>query len=245
MNNGVLSEAIHPSRGVAQGCCISPLFFVLAIEVLALALRDNPRIEGITLAGYTKKLNLLADDGLLMLKWTQGTMNELVNTLRDFAKVSNLTVNEHKSVIVPLCSAPLSKLDNVDSFKVAHNRECRYLGIDWNLNLSSLYQCRMLSEHNLAASLEAIKNTARQRNQTYHTTIGRILTSKILMVSRFNYIFSAIPSPRTKWLQQVSSYFSSSIRSINFHSSRMTYFSKYNIFVVPIVHTNKFNAFAF
>ena len=50
--------------GVTQGCGISPLFFILGIEVLALAIRDDPQIQGTVLQGVSKKINLLADDGI-------------------------------------------------------------------------------------------------------------------------------------------------------------------------------------
>ena len=52
-------------RGVAQGCGISPLLFILGIEILALAIRDDRRIQGISMHGISKKINLLVDNGIL------------------------------------------------------------------------------------------------------------------------------------------------------------------------------------
>ena len=56
LNNGCMSEAISPKRGVAQGCGISPLFFILALEVLTLAIRDNQNIEGIMINDTCKNI---------------------------------------------------------------------------------------------------------------------------------------------------------------------------------------------
>ena len=72
------------------------MFFVLALETLALAIRNNPRIQGITVGGVSKKINLLADDGLLALKWAQSTFNEMVQVLQEFSEVSNLVINQQK-----------------------------------------------------------------------------------------------------------------------------------------------------
>ena len=55
INNGYMSAPIFLSQGVAQGCGILPLFYVLAFEILALAIRDNPLIKGISINGVSKK----------------------------------------------------------------------------------------------------------------------------------------------------------------------------------------------
>ena len=43
------------NRGIFQGCPISPYLFVLAIEMLAIAMRDSPVIRGIKVGEVEKK----------------------------------------------------------------------------------------------------------------------------------------------------------------------------------------------
>ena len=135
INNGYMSAPIFPSRGVTQGCGISPLFFVLALEILALAIRDNPLIKGISIHGVSKKINLLADDGLLALRWTQASFEEMVKVLAEFESFSNLTVNKHKSLIVRIgrnkekCTKP----EGSESFPYLDIPRFCYLGVDWVL----------------------------------------------------------------------------------------------------------------
>ena len=57
-------SSINMSRGIFQGCSISPFLFVFAIEVLAIAIRSNDDIKGIQVKKKKKKkkISLLADD---------------------------------------------------------------------------------------------------------------------------------------------------------------------------------------
>lgn len=43
--NGVLSSAIDLSRGIQQGCPLAPLLFLIAVEVLGMAVKQNPAIQ--------------------------------------------------------------------------------------------------------------------------------------------------------------------------------------------------------
>ena len=47
INNGWMSEKFKISRGVRQGCPLSPYIFVLAVEILALNILQNEKIKGI------------------------------------------------------------------------------------------------------------------------------------------------------------------------------------------------------
>ena len=54
--NGYLSQPFSLSRGVRQGCPLSPLLYVLVSKVLAVNIRANPRIRGLSLPGIQDPL---------------------------------------------------------------------------------------------------------------------------------------------------------------------------------------------
>ena len=63
--NGYTSAPFQPSRGVRQGCPLSPLLYVISIEVLAANLRSHPSIVGLQLPFVPDPLPFLflyADD---------------------------------------------------------------------------------------------------------------------------------------------------------------------------------------
>lgn len=68
--NSYLSRFFSLSRGVRQGCPLSPLLYVLVAEVLACSIRANARIKGLSLPGSSDPLSLIsqyADDTSLVV----------------------------------------------------------------------------------------------------------------------------------------------------------------------------------
>ena len=62
INNGFASPFFKLKRGVRHGCPLSGLLFVLAIELLALAIKNDLLIQGICVGKEEIKLTQYADD---------------------------------------------------------------------------------------------------------------------------------------------------------------------------------------
>lgn len=69
-NGGYISELFNMERGVRQGCPVSPLLFILTVELLAINIRNDHNIKGIQKpnSNYNVKILQYADDTTLFLK---------------------------------------------------------------------------------------------------------------------------------------------------------------------------------
>ena len=87
--NGHLSPFFSLSRGVRQGCPLSPLLYVLVAEVLAVNIRANPRICGLSLPGVGPLpcISQYADDTSLVVA-SDVSINGVCDTYSLFEQVS-------------------------------------------------------------------------------------------------------------------------------------------------------------
>ena len=91
MNAGFMTNYFKVSRGVRQGCPLGPLLFVLAVEMLALKIRQDQLCRGIELPnGQNAKISQFADDTTLILEDTTSLRKAMnvVNSL-EYYRVCN------------------------------------------------------------------------------------------------------------------------------------------------------------
>jgi len=97
MNVGFMTNYFKVSRGVRQVCPLSPLLFVLAVEMLALKIRQNQLCRGIELpSGQNAKISQFADDTTLILEDTTSLRNAM-NIVNSFGVLSGLQLNKKKT----------------------------------------------------------------------------------------------------------------------------------------------------
>ena len=95
--NGFLSENIPLRRGVRQGCPLSPLRYVLIIEMLALQFRKNPEIVGFTVGGEKIISMHYADDAVIIIKQNMCS-KEVIKDITAYERASGAKVNYGKTM---------------------------------------------------------------------------------------------------------------------------------------------------
>ena len=92
INNGIASNYFTLLRGVRQGDPLSLYLFLVAVETLAIEIRQNSMISGITIEKEETKLLQYADDTTAVPS-DINSAHTLFKLLDDFKKLSGLAVN--------------------------------------------------------------------------------------------------------------------------------------------------------
>ena len=148
INNGLSSEYFNLSRGVRQGDPLSPYLFLLAVETLAIAVRENVEIKGIVIEQQETKLLQYADDTTAVLSDIESAY-KLFQLLDIFKQISGLKVNSSKTEGLWLGSLK--------------GNETKPFGIKWPrdpikvLGVFFTYDKKLLFQKNFSEKLDKIK----------------------------------------------------------------------------------------
>ena len=96
VNNGNRTNWFKPSKGVRQGCPLSPYLFILSAELLANKIRQDSTVKGIKIFGNEIKLSQFADDTTLF-NADLGSLEKTLKIVEDFGKLAVLYLNVKKT----------------------------------------------------------------------------------------------------------------------------------------------------
>ena len=147
-NNGHISQEVHISRGIRQGCPVSGLLFILAVEILAIKIRATPALKGIRVGKNNKvlKISQYADDGILYLN-DKNELYSSLNILNEFGNIAGPLLNIGK------CEAmQIGRIQRATNYKnlfgLKWKRSIRCLGIYVGHNTEENFRNNWTSKFN-------------------------------------------------------------------------------------------------
>jgi hypothetical protein len=133
--NGVPGRNFFCKRGVRQGDPLSPLIFVLAVDLLQSSI-NKAFHQGLLRAPFSPDFGVdfpivqYADDTLVIMQADNDQVIIMKEILENYAKSTGLKINFHKSSLIPI------NLDHAAALDIAHLLGCNvtsmpftYLGL--------------------------------------------------------------------------------------------------------------------
>uniref|UniRef100_A0A803JI52 Reverse transcriptase domain-containing protein n=1 Tax=Xenopus tropicalis TaxID=8364 RepID=A0A803JI52_XENTR len=195
------TETFPLSGGTRQGCPLSPILFILALEPLAAQIRNNINISGLQTESNHHKICLFADDILLMITRPLTTLPNLINTFDKYAEISGLKINYTKTYAMNMNLPPpqlkLLQLNFDFKWQPAY---LKYLGIKITPQIQDLYRT------NYPPLWKNVMTTLKTWTKQDTSWIGRIHAVKMVILPQVLYYFRtlpiSIPGPDIETLQQ-------------------------------------------
>ncbi len=92
--NSFRSSSFPVGCGTKQGDLLSQLLFIIALEPLAVAIRFNSSVEGITMGGHENKLLIFVDDfDRVLTSDPHKSVPPLLELMNSFSDISGSKIN--------------------------------------------------------------------------------------------------------------------------------------------------------
>jgi mannosylglycoprotein endo-beta-mannosidase len=185
-NNGTSTPYFKITRGVRQGDPIAAYLFTLAIELLAINIRNNSKIIGIKVNDTEIKLSMYADD-LTGLVVGIKSIKELMSTIHEFKNYSGLSVNCDKTELMTMGIS--EKNDNITKLGYKIVDEINITGMYFTYNKDVFIQ---KNYNAILISIDKMLNIWKQRNLSI---LGKVQIIKTFGILKLIFIFNMSDPP--------------------------------------------------
>ena len=183
---GNITERFKVGRSCRQGDPISPYLFILCVEILALKIRQDPKVKGFKLGNFVQKLDFYADDLTAYLDGSEASLNRIVGILEDFEGISGLKINLSKCKAVWIGKSRFNNFKMCENLKLIWTSEFRLLGVDFDNDLAKM-------DLNFRTKLDEIKKLYNNWLYRHLSPIGRITVIKSMALSKLSHVVLVCP----------------------------------------------------
>lgn len=189
--NGEPGEFIFHQRGLQQGDPLSPMLFILVMDVLN-SLFTRAKSEGLLrpLHSTGQRLSLYADDVALFIRPEEADLLLTKNLLQIFGEASGLQTNLHNSCVIPIhCEEDIEEVVNQRLHCTTSAFPITYLGLP--------ILDKKLRRGDLLAWIEKIANKLPGWKASLMNLAGRAVLVRFVLTAIPIYLLIALKVP--KW----------------------------------------------
>ena len=195
---GHMSPWWYLSRGLYQGNPIGPYLFLLIIETLAIQLRQNPEVEGITVNGVRHLLSQFADDMDMFIKFNREVWNVAMSILSQFEMSSGMLINYDKTTVYRMGSIRNSDAKFYSVKKIQWTNEPLNI-----LGVQVAHDEATMQEINLDPLITKAQNILKVWQMWGLSLNGRIMVVNSLVALLFVYKLSVMTTILTQWFMHM------------------------------------------
>ena len=192
MNAGYMTNYFQVSRGVRQGCPLSPLLFTLSVELLPSKIRREPNCRVVSLPNHQEaKISQFADDTTLISSDTE-SLRCFLQIVKQFGSISGLKLNKKKKTETKAMWIGSSKTKNT---KILEFRSTKVPIKILEAHLS--YNVHKNNDANFFVKIRKMKTKLNLWQTRDLTLYGKSLLAETLGASQLIYTASMISMPDT------------------------------------------------
>ena len=166
VNNGHISSFFKPTRGVRQGCPISPYLFIIGAEMLAMYVRQCEAIPVIPVSKHSTVISQYADDTNIVTYRSNTILANLMDILYNFSIISGLKVNQGKTQIMNI-GCNLNRFYGMDD-------TCKVTSSIYILGIHISCSKKTMISENFTPILQKIKQSLNIWSQRRLSILGQI-----------------------------------------------------------------------
>uniref|UniRef100_A0A2D4IPM9 Reverse transcriptase domain-containing protein n=2 Tax=Micrurus lemniscatus lemniscatus TaxID=129467 RepID=A0A2D4IPM9_MICLE len=186
--NGQRTQMVKVQNGTKQGCPLSPMLFVMAIETLANKIRQDNTWQGYKIGELEMKLNLFADDAIILTQTPIEMIKRIQIILQEFRQQSGLVVNMGKSEFMCLNTGPKEQIEaRKESGLKLGLKKMKYLGVWLFSNPGKIIEVNYRQIwRKMIKQMKSWKKKGLRR-------MAKIRALKMMIVPKMMYLFQVLP----------------------------------------------------
>uniref|UniRef100_A0A803TXE0 Reverse transcriptase domain-containing protein n=1 Tax=Anolis carolinensis TaxID=28377 RepID=A0A803TXE0_ANOCA len=192
ITNGQLSNNINIQKGTRQGCPLSPLLFIMMLEILLEAIRKNSDLKGLRIRNHSYKTRAFADDLVCLIENPLEQFDLWWETIANFGEVTGFRINREKNKILTKNMTQKNKENLKKKTGIEIVKKIKYLGIELTASNAQL------QKNNYEKRWREMKDKMNRWRSLKLSLLGKIATIKMKILPEVLFLFQNIPILRNK-----------------------------------------------